>query len=108
MAVVDIEQIKDEIVERLLPLHPDKILLFGSYAYGNPTQESDIDLFLVKDIQKEEIRRFAAQARLKLYDIIKKYHIGFDILVANQSFLENRDDYFYKQEIEKKAKVLYE
>ena len=33
--MVDIEVLKKEIVERLKPLEPDKIILFGSYAYGN-------------------------------------------------------------------------
>ena len=47
--MVDIEKIKVEIVERLKPLDPDKIILFGSYAYGTPNEDSDIDLFLVKD-----------------------------------------------------------
>jgi len=46
--MVDIEVLKHEIVERLKPLKPDKIILFGSYAYGTPNDESDIDLFLVK------------------------------------------------------------
>ena len=42
---VDIEQLKHEIVERLKPLNLYKIILFGSYANGNPTEDSDIDLY---------------------------------------------------------------
>ncbi len=42
---MDIEQLKTEIVTRLKPLNPYKIILFGSYAYGNPTGDSDIDLY---------------------------------------------------------------
>jgi predicted nucleotidyltransferase len=44
-------------------LHPEKVILFGSYAYGQPTQHSDIDLLIVRqDITSEkasnmEIRR---------------------------------------------------
>ncbi len=45
--MVDIEVLKHEIVERLKPLNPDKIILFGSYAYGTPTEDSDIDLYVV-------------------------------------------------------------
>ena len=45
--MIDIEVIKHEIVERLKPLDPDKIILFGSYAYGTPTEDSDIDLYVV-------------------------------------------------------------
>ncbi len=39
--MVDIEVLKHEIVERLKTLNPDKIILFGSYAYGTPNEDSD-------------------------------------------------------------------
>lgn len=45
--MIDIEKLKLEIVERLKPLNPDKIILFGSYAYGTPNENSDIDLYVV-------------------------------------------------------------
>ncbi|NOQ29649.1 MAG: nucleotidyltransferase domain-containing protein [Helicobacteraceae bacterium] len=45
--LVDIEKLKPQIVEKLKPLNPDKIILFGSYAYGTPTDDSDIDLYVV-------------------------------------------------------------
>ena len=45
--MIDIEAIKLEIVERLKPLNPEKIILFGSYAYGVPHEDSDIDLYIV-------------------------------------------------------------
>lgn len=47
--MVKIEELKPLIIDRLKPLGPDKIILFGSYAYGTPNEESDIDLFLLKD-----------------------------------------------------------
>jgi len=45
--VVDIEQIKQDIVTKLSPLNPEKIILFGSYANGNAHKDSDIDLYVV-------------------------------------------------------------
>jgi predicted nucleotidyltransferase len=45
--MINIEKLKPLIVERLKPLNPDKIILFGSYAYGTPTEDSDIDLYVV-------------------------------------------------------------
>ena len=70
---LDIDSLSKEIVERLKPLNPKKILLFGSYAYGTPTNESDIDLFIIKELPKEEIRNFKVEAKLKLRELIKKY-----------------------------------
>ncbi len=39
--------IEHEIIERLKPIHPEKVILFGSYAYGEPNKDSDIDLLVV-------------------------------------------------------------
>ncbi len=47
--MIDIEKIKPEIIKNLKSLEPDKIVLFGSYAYGKPDEDSDIDLFIFKD-----------------------------------------------------------
>jgi predicted nucleotidyltransferase len=40
----DITQIKQQIVDALVSLNPEKIILFGSYAYGTPTEDSDLDI----------------------------------------------------------------
>ena len=41
------EELRDRISEVLKPLHPEKVILFGSYAWGQPTEDSDIDLYVV-------------------------------------------------------------
>ena len=41
------KKIIEKILERLKPLNPEKIILFGSYAYGNPAKDSDLDLIVV-------------------------------------------------------------
>ena len=61
-----------QIVERIKQEKPEKIILFGSYAYGNPDKESDIDLFVIKNIFPNEIRDFRLNLKLKLWDLIKK------------------------------------
>lgn len=106
--MIDIEKIKPEIVERLKPLNPDKIILFGSYAYGTPDEESDIDLFLFKDLASEVVRDYKLQLRRQVCDLAAKYKIGFDFLVASEAFVKKREDYFYKYEILEKGRVIYE
>ena len=41
-----IDQVVEQIVERF---KPQKIILFGSYAHGNPRPESDVDMLVVMD-----------------------------------------------------------
>ncbi len=108
--MVDIEAIKHEIVERLKPLDPDKIILFGSYAYGNPTEESDIDLFLVKNgLSDDDYDQYEIDAKMNLLGLMRKYKTnGIDLLSASSSFLNEREDYFYKVDILQNGRVLYE
>lgn len=75
--MIDIEKLKLEIVERLKPLNPDKIVLFGSYAYGVPTKDSDIDIYVVTNDdfmpknfnEKMDIKLKVAKAIDRLRDI---------------------------------------
>jgi predicted nucleotidyltransferase len=76
--MVNIEKLKPLILERLKPLNPDKIILFGSFAYGTPNEDSDIDLYIVTQDdfipknwkEKSEISRKFSR---KLRDISEKY-----------------------------------
>ena len=68
--MLDIEQIKLEIIERLKPLNPNKIILFGSYAYGKPREDSDIDLYIVTN---DEFLPNSFQENKKLFEILLPY-----------------------------------
>jgi len=97
----------DTIVKRIADNYqPDKIILFGSHAYGNPTPESDIDLFIVKDENKKRIDRFC-EVRKMLRDI---KGISIQPMVFTNRELQARlkleDDFIL--EIVNKGKVLYE
>ncbi|MEA3545136.1 MAG: nucleotidyltransferase domain-containing protein, partial [Thermodesulfobacteriota bacterium] len=102
--------IKNEIVDRLKSLDLDKIILFGSYAYGTPKEDSDIDLFLVKDVEKDGVRELRLAARRKLRGFIFKNNVGVDILADSQERMRDRvvtvKDQFYKEILEK-GEILY-
>ena len=99
--MINIDEIKPQIVKALKPLDPEKIILFGSYAYGTPTKESDIDLFLIKDTDIE------AESLMRLRDLMKKERVGFDIICDSRENVEKKEDYFYKVDILQNGEVLY-
>lgn len=37
--------------------HPQKIILFGSYAYGKPTKNSDVDLLIILNTKRRNIHQ---------------------------------------------------
>src|SRR5829696_9105345 len=52
-------------IERIVSeLKPEKIILFGSYAYGNPTPDSDVDLLVIMKTRAKEIDRYVAVSNL--------------------------------------------
>lgn len=98
-----------KIIERIKEEQPEKIILFGSHAYGNPGNDSDIDLVVIKNLPTNEIREFRLNLKLKLWDLIKKWNIPVDIIVDNQERINQRikdGDMFYK-EILSKGNVIY-
>ncbi len=102
--MVNLDQVKEEILDKLLVLNPHNIILFGSYANGTPSAESDIDLFIMID----DIRPYQLKARQLIRELIPKYSIGFDILVSPTNEVLEKTDYFYRVDILQNGVVLYE
>jgi predicted nucleotidyltransferase len=47
------DELRDQIRKALKPMHPEKVIVFGSYAHGEPGRDSDIDLIVVLDSEAE-------------------------------------------------------
>ncbi len=86
-------------------LRPQKIILFGSYAYGNPTPDSDVDLLVVMKTKASRKERSWAVSRLL---IPRPFPV--DILVRTPREVRNAIDArdFFIQEILTRGRVLYE
>lgn len=86
-------------------VRPKKIILFGSYAYGKPRRDSDLDLLVIAS---------GLKSREKSYDLVDRAvgdHLWpVDLLVRRPEEVEARlrmgDSFF--MEIMSKGKVLYE
>ena len=91
-----------KIVEEL---KPEKIVLFGSYAYGSPNSHSDVDLLVILKTNASLKERSWKVSRLLL-----PRPFPVDILVKTPKEVEkavNSGDFFLK-EILTRGKVLYE
>ncbi len=85
---------------------PERIIIFGSYAWGKPTKHSDIDIFIVKNTKKKPIERFAEVQKL-LYGLHES--IPIEPLVLTPEELNKRlalQDPFILR-ILKEGKTLY-
>lgn len=103
------DNILSEITTTLKQYGIEKIILFGSYAYGVPNKDSDIDLLVIKDIPENETRDFRIKLKKALWLRLGKLNYSFDILVDNEQRIQKRiemGDLFYK-EIYSKGKLIY-
>ncbi len=94
-------RVSDEIARRF---QPERIILFGSYAYGTPTEDSDVDLLVVMPFEG----RTAKQA----IEIRGAVYAGFpmDLIPITPERLKYRleiEDFFLR-EVAEKGRVLYE
>lgn len=77
-----IQEIANTIVREF---QPEKIILFGSYAWGTPGPDSDIDLFIVKDTNVPTKKRIEEVDRLFL-----RRALPMDFLVYTPTQVQQR------------------
>src|SRR5712664_1512293 len=76
--------------------HPDKIILFGSYAYGKPHEDSDVDLLVIMPVKNER------SAAVRILQAIN-YTYPLDLLVRTPTTMRQRvkeGDWFLRDVVE--------
>lgn len=99
------EKIADIVAKIVFGYNPDRIILFGSYASGKPTEDSDLDLMVIKASELPRPQR-TVQVRKMLYGAM----IPIDLIVFTPDeiaeFEESKFSFVY--EVLKTGKTLYE
>ena len=95
-----------EIVRRLVAeFQPEAVILFGSHAWGAPTEDSDLDLLV---IVSESDERPAARST-RGYEAVGEIPVPMDILVQTRDEVEEQREFvasLFRRVLEK-GKVLY-
>ena len=101
VTLADIQRVVEQIVERF---HPQQVFLFGSYAYGEPSPDSDVDLLIAMETPLRGVDQ-AVEIR-KVVDLL----FPSDLLVRTPQQIAERlalGDVFLR-EVVNKGIVLYE
>ena len=84
--------------------HPDRIILFGSYADGAPRSDSDVDLLMVVPFDGNSLRYASS--------VLRRVNPPFavDLLVRTPEQIRQRIEWGdqFLQEITERGKVLHE
>jgi predicted nucleotidyltransferase len=83
----------------------EKIYLFGSYAYGKPTEESDLDLMVITDKEIEDAILSVTEIR---YNTWGKVGV-FDMLVYSKKvFNDRKGKYHLENKVFNEGEIIYE
>jgi len=104
----DIQSILKQIVQILVSEYePEQIVLFGSYAHGQPDEGSDIDLLIVKETARPFYKRL-----LEIRQIVSEARRGlpFDPIVLTPREVRERLDQKdpFLQQITTEGEVVYD
>ena len=98
----EIQATCDDIVREFAPL---QVILFGSYAYGTPTEDSDVDMLVVMEGLKSDVRRQAWEMQKRLP---KRFPLDLHARCpADIAYRVAHNDWFLREILEK-GEVLYE
>jgi predicted nucleotidyltransferase len=97
----EIQDVCDQIVRQF---HPEKVILFGSYAYGTPRPDSDVDLLVVMPHEGHPAYQ-AARIRSAL-----RSNFSMDVLVRDANTMRQRLEWndLFLREVTERGRVMYE
>ena len=106
------------IADKLLPylrvlieqFQPEQVILFGSYAYGQPDEHSDVDLLVIKPLKQSPVREAAEILRAWRPIRWQGDSLPFELIIetpANHSIRRTKRGSFYS-EVVRSGLQLYE
>jgi predicted nucleotidyltransferase len=100
---MELDMLRDIIIQTV-PV--DQIFLFGSYAYGTPHRDSDIDLFVVL---KDDVPMRTIDAAVKIrLAIDRKKSMPVDLIVKKRNeYIQRRNNLTLEQKIAREGICIY-
>ena len=103
--MIETRQINDIVNRIALNYNPEKIILFGSYAQGNYTDNSDLDFILVKETNAPKHKR-GLEVRRLFYGLT--IPMDFKIYTSSEFNNDLSNQYSFLSSAIKGSKILYE
>lgn len=107
MTTHEVEQKISDITDKIVRNYkPEKVILFGSYAWGKPTTDSDVDLLIIKKTRRNRLDR-----QREVSQMLFSSDIAVDALVYTPAEMEEKilhDRNLFLEDIVENGLTLYE
>lgn len=107
----ELQRVLDAVKNASKRLYGDKlhrIILFGSYARGDNTEESDIDIMIVLNCETDDIKKLRSLTAEMASDISLEQEVFLSILLRDRKHFENNLDFLpFYQNIAREGIMVY-
>jgi len=106
MKTIDTDLLSEVLRRLVAEFAPEQIILFGSHAWGTPSEDSDVDLLVIVSESSERPTRRATRA----YRCLRGLPLPKDILVKTRAEMERFQNVYASLECQilERGKVLYD
>lgn len=107
----ELQRVLDAVKNASKRLYGDKlhrIILFGSYARGDNTEESDIDIMIVSNCETDDIKKLRSLTAEMASDISLEQEVFLSVLLRDKKHFENNLDFLpFYQNIAREGIMVY-
>ena len=106
--IVKVKKETTEMVKAVMGKDLVKVVLYGSCARGNYTQDSDIDIALITDCDRLEVKKYNSRiAEISMKLAMKYFSIVNFVCLPYAEFNQKKSWYSYFRNIDSEGEVLY-
>lgn len=96
-------------LQNIYGTHLQSVILYGSYARGDYTKESDVDIMILLNLTDEEIKEYRHQLSEHTYDYYMTYNLDIKpIAKSKEHFMKWVDNYPFYSNINREGVIIFE
>lgn len=96
-------------LQKIYGKHLQSVILYGSYARGDFTEDSDVDVMILLDLADEEIKQYRHQLSEYTYELFMTYDLDIKpIAKSKEHFMKWVDNYPFYANVNREGVKLFE
>lgn len=104
----DLIRLYTEEIKKIYGEHLRKIVLYGSYARGDFTADSDIDIMILLDLSDQDLKAYSRELSYMTYDFNMEHELDIKPMAKSEAhFMKWVTNYPFYSNVNKEGVILY-